>query len=111
LDEERIWRLHRGDELIAELHVTDSDFPWLIARVEARPGYATVRPLFDEEIACMKRELAGDPDGTDAWEAAYRRIRAAVRLTDPDGKDVPEFLMHIEDDEASWRWSDEAFEE
>jgi len=44
-------------------------------------------------------------------EAAYRRIREAVRLLAPDGRAVPEFLLHIEDEDAWWRWSDEPFPE
>lgn len=45
------------------------------------------------------------------WEAAYRRIREVVRLLAPDGRTVPEFLLHIEDEDAWWRWSDEPFPE
>jgi hypothetical protein len=31
-------------------------------------------------------------------------------LTYPDGRDVPEYLLHIDGDEAWWRWSDEPFD-
>ena len=40
---DRIWRLHRDGEVIAELVVNDGDFPWLYARLEARPGFEAIR--------------------------------------------------------------------
>ena len=50
-------------------------------------------------------------DGLGQWEAAYRRIRDVVRLLAPDGRPVPEFLLHIEGEDVWWRWSDEPFPE
>jgi len=86
--------------------VTDSDFPWLYGRVVARPGFAEVRPLFVEELPLID-EIDSD-DGA-AWDAVYARIRATVRLVYPDGRNVPEFILHIDGDLAWWRWSDESF--
>lgn len=104
---ERVWQLLRGDELLAELVVTGGDFPWLNAEVRPAAGFAEVRPLFDDELRLLEL-LDDDPE---PWEAAYRRIRAAIRLVAPDGLPVPEFLLHIEGVEAWWRWSDEPFPE
>jgi hypothetical protein len=104
---ERRWRLVRGDELLAELAVTGEDWPWLYADVRPAAAFAQVRPLFDDE-ARRADHMDDDPD---AWEAAYHRIRHAVRLLAPDGRPVPEFLLHIDGDEAWWRWSDEPFPE
>jgi hypothetical protein len=28
-------------------------------------------------------------------------------MTFPDGRDVPEWLLHIDGDEAWWRWADD----
>ena len=106
-DAERVWQLLRGDELVAELVVTGGDFPWLNAEVRPAAGFAEVRPLFDDELRVLEL-LDEDPE---PWEAAYRRIRAVVRLVAPDGLPVPEFLLHIEGAEAWWRWSDEPFPE
>jgi hypothetical protein len=99
------WRLFHGDALVAELIVTEADFPWLHARVDARPGLEALRPLFRDELALSERD-----EDADAWETAYARIRAALRLEYPDGRNVPEFLLHIEGDTAWWRWSDVPFE-
>ncbi len=41
-----------------------------------------------------------------AWEAAYDEVRRAVSLSSPTGP-VPEFLLHIEGDQAWFRWGDE----
>ncbi len=104
---ERVWQLLRGDELLAELVVTGGDFPWLNAEVRPAAGFAEVRPLFDDELRLLE-VLDEDPE---PWEAAYRRIRTAVRLVAPDGLPVPEFLLHIQGTDAWWRWSDEPFTE
>lgn len=112
MSEAPIWELFRGDELVARLVVESPDFPWLRARVQALPGFADLRPLFAEEVRLL--QAADEPGaglGPDsAWEHAYWRIRDAVRLVDPDGRDVPEFLLHIDDDEAWWRWHDQPFD-
>ena len=101
----RVWRLVRGYELLAELVVMGGDFPWLNAEVRPTAGFAEVRPLFDGEFRCLER-LDDEPG---QWEAAYRRIRDAVRLLGPDGRPVPEVLLHIDGEDAWWRWSDEPF--
>jgi hypothetical protein len=101
------WTLYRGEELIADLVVTGGDFPWLTAGVRPYGGFEEVRPLFDEEL-----RLLDDVDThVEAWEAAYQQVRETVTLQYPDGGDVPEFLLHIDGDEAWWRWSDDAFDQ
>jgi hypothetical protein len=93
---ERVWQLLRGDELLAELVVTGGDFPWLNAEVRPTAGFAEVRPLFDDEL----RRLEALDEDPEPWEATYRRIREAVRLAAPDGRPVPEFLLHIQGADA-----------
>jgi hypothetical protein len=103
----RVWQLVRGGEVLAELVVTGGDFPWLSAEVRPVAGFAGVRPLFDDEL----RRLEYLDEEPEQWEVAYRRIREVVRLLAPDGRPVPEFLLHIEGENAWWRWSDEPFPE
>jgi hypothetical protein len=100
-----VWHLRRGDQLVAELVVTGGDFPWLSATVRATPAFDELRPLFAEELRLLDRL---DQD-VEAWEAAYDRIRQEVILERPDGFAVPEFLLHIDGQDAWWRWSDEPF--
>ncbi len=49
------------------------------------------------------------PEHAEAWERAYDAVQAAVVLRYPGGGDVPEFLLHVDGDEAWWRWNDEVF--
>jgi hypothetical protein len=102
---ERIWRVVRGDEVLADLVVTDGDFPWLTGEVRPGAGFAEVRQIFDDESRWAD-VMDQEPE---QWEAAYHRVRAAVSLVAPDGCPVPEFLLHIEGARAWWRWSDEPF--
>ncbi|GAB7051329.1 hypothetical protein [Catenuloplanes indicus] len=106
---EGVWSLHRrrGGELLASLVVTGGDFPWLHARVEPAGGLEDVRPLFVDELRLLERV---DED-VEAWERAYDAVRNVVVLRYPDGRDVPEFLLHVDGDEAWWRWSDQAFDD
>ncbi|PYC75000.1 hypothetical protein C7C45_03700 [Micromonospora arborensis] len=103
------WTLHRRDdgEVLADLVVTGGDFPWLNARIDPKEGLAEVRPLFATELRLLDRI---DED-IDSWERAYDAVQDAVTLRYPDGRKVPEFLLHVDGDEAWWRWSDEPFDE
>jgi hypothetical protein len=65
------------------------------------------QPLFEDEL----RQLDHLDEDAAPWEAAYDRIRQAVRLLAPDGRPAAEFLLHIDGDDAWWRWSDEPFPE
>jgi hypothetical protein len=103
--DEQVWRLMHDEELLAELIVTGGDFPWLNARIRAMAGFEAVRPLFEEEL----RALEHIDDDLGSWQAAYDRIRRSVTLHYPDGRPVPEFLLHVDGEDAWWRWSDESF--
>ena len=73
--------------------------------MEQPPGFERYRELFAKELA------AGEARQWSAAEIFYYRIRSELRLAQPDGGDVAEFLLHVEDDEAWWRWNDEPFDE
>ena len=99
------WQLVRGDQTVAALVVTGMDFPWLHARLQPEAAFEEVRPLFDEELRLLDR-IDDDPA---TWEAAYQRIRRTLQLIKPDGRPVPEFLLHVEGAKAWWRWNDTPF--
>ena len=104
------WRLYHQQQLlgqlvVGQLVVTDADCPWLRARFQAEPGFEKVRPLFAEEL----RLADAVDDDVEAWETAYGQVRDAVSLAAPDGRRVPEFLLHIQGANAWWRWNDEPF--
>ncbi|MFI9815914.1 hypothetical protein [Saccharothrix variisporea] len=104
-----VWRLQRGDELLGEVLVEDGDFPWLSGRFRPQPAFAEVKPLFDEELALTEALADSDSaEDVEAWERVYERIAGALTLVAPHGP-VPEFLLHVQGDEAWFRWSDEPF--
>ena len=110
--EPSVWRLiYRGEE-VAALEVVDGDFPWLIATVHPRPRFAEVRAVFDAEASRVRDGTEGgwDDDVVERWEQAHARIRSDFDLVRPDGVTVAEFLLHIDGDEASWRWSEVPFD-
>jgi len=92
------WRLQREQTILGEIIVKDADFPWLTGIWVPTSHFEEVRGLFDAELALVESDQLGNE-----WEALYQRIReAGVRLHYPDGGSVPEFLLHIKNDEA-WR--------
>ncbi|SEL78746.1 hypothetical protein [Streptacidiphilus jiangxiensis] len=100
-----VWRLHRGEQELANLRVIDADWPWMYASVEAFPGFEEFAPLFADQ------ERAADTDDWERVDECQLAIRAALTMTFPDGDPVPEFLLHIHDDgTAGWRWHDEPFD-
>jgi hypothetical protein len=50
-------------------------------------------------------------DDVEPWERANEAVRSAVILRYPQGDKVLEFLLHIDGDDAWWRWNDEPIDE
>ncbi|MGC5018733.1 hypothetical protein [Micromonospora sp. DT47] len=97
------WRICHAGELVGEIEEQEHDFPWIRGRFHPRPGFEQLRPLFDTWNRAVGSE---DPEQIDS---AYDAIRAAVTMTYPDGRQVPEFMLGIEGDHAGFRWHDEPF--
>lgn len=93
----KVWKLYAGDELVADLVVTGLDDPWLLAHVEAHPGLERFRPLFEAELQGEDGDI-GDP--------RLSALRRELRLSKPGGKRVAAFMLHVDGDEAWWRWVD-----
>lgn len=102
-----VWRLVRGEELLGEIVIESADFPWLSGRFVPRPAFDDVRPLFREESALIE---SGVDEHVAEWEQLYDRITAALSLLSPRGP-VAEFLLHVQGDQAWFRWSDEPFDD
>ncbi|MFD2688229.1 hypothetical protein ACFS5L_25820 [Streptomyces phyllanthi] len=92
--------------VLGDIRIEEADFPWLRGRFTARPGFEEVRPLFAHESALLDRI----DEAEEEWEAAYEAIRRAVLLVAPEHP-VAEFLLHIEGDQAWFRWSEQPFED
>ncbi|MEV1005660.1 hypothetical protein [Nonomuraea sp. NPDC050202] len=101
-----VWRLVRRGELVGTITIEDADQPWLNGRFVAGPAFGEFEPLFSQELALLDHI---DED-YEAWEAVHGQITSAVQLVAPHGP-VPEFLLHVQDDRAWFRWSDEPFVE
>jgi hypothetical protein len=85
--------------------VTGADFPWIHANVETLPGFEEFGSVFAEQ------ERALDDEDDARSDIRYDRIRAALTMTFPDGRPVPEIWLRIHaDGTAGWRWHDEPFE-
>ncbi|MEV5895117.1 hypothetical protein [Nonomuraea fuscirosea] len=96
----------RQDDLVGEITIESVDGPWLSGRLVAGPAYPELEPLFQQELALLDTL---DPD-YERWETIYGEIARAVQLVAPHGP-VAEFLLHVQDGEAWFRWSDEPFAE
>ncbi|MEU5690139.1 hypothetical protein DEJ48_39210 [Streptomyces venezuelae] len=94
------WHVVRKGTLIGTITVTENDFLWLRGRFIAEPVFAEVKPWFDEVLAILESEDFA------RFDAAYDRIPQELALVSPSGP-VADFLLHIEGDEAWFRWSDE----
>ena len=100
-----LWGLHGADRQVARLTVTGADMPWVCADVEPLAGFEQFRALFAEQ------EQALDQQDDARADLLCTRIRAALSMTFPDGRVVPEFLLRIHPDgTAGFRWHDEPFE-
>ncbi len=94
-----------GATLMGVIAVRDADFPWVSGLWTPTDAFEQVAPLFRREL-----ELLEDIDRrAEEYDAAYLKIRAVVTLHYPDGREVPEFLLHIDGLEARFRWSDKPF--
>lgn len=102
------WRLMSGDVMVGEIEVSESDFPWLFGRFESTAAFVDYRDAFAKELELVE---GGDLQRKIVeWESAYRVISDQLRLVRPDGTAVPEFLLHIRETEAWFRYSDVPFE-
>ncbi|WP_055500282.1 hypothetical protein [Streptomyces albus] len=98
--QENAWRLVRQGALVGTVAVTETDFPWLRGRFVAEPGFAEVKPWFDEVLALV------ESNDFERVDAAYDRIPRELTLVSPAGP-VADFLLFIDGDDAWFRWSDE----
>ncbi|MEU7173965.1 hypothetical protein ABZ949_21020 [Micromonospora tulbaghiae] len=103
-DSGEVWRVYgAGGELLGEVEVEEHDMPCHRGRFRPQPAFEQLRQLFDEWNRAVD---SGDPEPIDQ---AYEAIRAAVTMTCPDGRQVPEFVLGVEGDPAGFRWHDEPF--
>ncbi len=70
----------------------------MYCKFEPAASFAELKPLFDDELRLLNR------DDMRAWEEAYEKIRA-LKLQLVNGEnEIGEFLLHIDGDEAWFRY-------
>ncbi|MDH6144048.1 MULTISPECIES: hypothetical protein [Kitasatospora] len=99
-----VWRLMRQEDLLGEIVIDEADFPWLRGDFVPAPAFEDVRAWFDESLVLLEAEEY------ERFDECYDRIANALSLVAPSGP-VAEFLLHIGDGRAWFRWSDEPFVE
>jgi hypothetical protein len=97
-----VWTLQHGDRVIGRITIDDIDFPWLEGGFEPLPGFEAFKPLFDRSLELVD-------DHPEAWEPVYAQIATRLELHSEHGP-AAEFLLHIENDRAWFRWSDTPFD-
>ena len=84
-------QLKHGEESLGILRAYDNDFPWVNCKFEPTASFKTFEPLFQAELKL---------------EDAYDRIdELGLQLVDVErGKVISEFILHIENNEAWFRF-------
>jgi hypothetical protein len=85
---------------VVTLDPAESDFPWLVGRLQPSPAYDAVRPLFEEMDRMIATEGFNDESG-----ALHERIMAPgvnMRVVE-DGELVEVTGIHISGSRVSWR--------
>ena len=103
------WKLVKGDLVLAELFMGEVDFPFLYGKARVTEHFPLVKPYFDLDAVTLTENL--DDDHYEELDQMYEQMKAeGVRLVDPGGEPVAEFLLHIDGSDASFRYSYEPFE-
>lgn len=96
------WTLRAEAKVVAEMVVDDGDFPWLHGTFTALPGFEDYASLFAEEVRLLHTP---ERDET-SWGAVYSQITEVLTLYDDEGVAMADFLLHIEDGRARWRYQE-----
>jgi hypothetical protein len=88
------------DEPLGELEMTYVDQPWFNCSFAPTEAFSKFLPLFAEEQRLLLLEQFEE------WEAAYDRImaRGLMLIHEPSGNRIDDFLLHVEDRVARFRY-------
>jgi hypothetical protein len=104
------WTITQHDELVGVIDVDDFDWPWLYGVFKPTPAFDRFRERFDEERRLIEETAFDSVEEVEAWESIQRSLRAdGLCLRRPDGTAVAEFILHVDDHRAWFRYSDEPF--
>ena len=96
------FQLRRNEQLLGTLRQYNVNFPWVECKFTPTEAFQEFKPLFDEEVEFMG---SGAFD-VEEWDAVYRKIiDLNLEIYDLTEKSsITEFLLHIKDDEAWFRY-------
>ncbi|MFI7249575.1 hypothetical protein [Micromonospora chalcea] len=97
MNADRVWQVHHRSELVGQVDEREFDFPWIRGRFRPESAFQPLRPIFTAWTEALN---SGDGE---AMRQAHEAIYPAVTMTDPDGREVPWFILVIEGDEARFR--------
>jgi hypothetical protein len=100
--EPETYHLYRGADLLGTvvLKAELCAFPWYGGQFKATPAFAAVEALFREESRLL------EADQMDGWEELWAQIEEpGLKLLPADGSEaIVDLLIHIEGEEARWRF-------
>ncbi len=100
------WTVTSLGAVAGVIKVREIDQQWVIVSWASTDAYAPLAELFDRQFRLTRADV-WDQAGVAEFEDVNAAIRSEAQLHYPDGRSVPEFLLHIEGAEARFRWSDE----
>lgn len=104
------WTVTQHNELVGVIDVDDFDWPWLYGVFKPTPAFERFRERFDAERRLIEETTFDSIEEVEARESIQRSLRAdGLCLRRPDGTAVAEFMLHVDDDRAWFRYSDEPF--
>jgi hypothetical protein len=101
------WRLMAGDLVVGVINVTGGDFPWIIGTFQPTEAFDEFSDLFARELALVD---GGQLEAhMQEFEGIWQEIEKRLSLVKPDGITAAEFLLHVRENEAWFRFSDDKF--
>ncbi len=90
----------RGETVLGHLTYSEGDFPWVTCKFVPTEDFSSIAPLFAEELDLLNQERMED------WEMAYEKLMATgiQMVADTGDETITEFILHIERNEAWFRY-------
>ena len=99
------WMLRWRDQDVGTILVERTDMPWLFGRWAPAEAFEGLTELFADDLRLFQS------GNWPAWERVHQRIvQRGVALHRPNGDQVAEWILHIDGNEAWFRFMDEAFD-
>lgn len=96
-----VWKLFKGEKLLAKIEQNDSDFPWLYGEFYPEKSFEEVRVLFDRAAYFNDKEDWESPESEEAFKAIDD---LSLRIVDVSRNvEYEHVLLNIDGNEVGWR--------